>query len=224
MGRYICIEGVKGSGKTTLINGLKTMLDQQGVDWVSVSPTKPAAGFSVLEVVAAKLPRLRTIDRFNEALYAYRSNTTAHLTDWNKSLLIGDRSVITSYVTRWHKYADPHRCINRVNRIEWAIRPPDHVIYLQVDIKTAVTRTQNRKGRAYGKHDETERRIAQNIEAYNALMTGTWPVERIANTRWHVVDGNRAPQFVVDECLELIAHLAPECLHTQVRTNTGLCI
>jgi thymidylate kinase len=210
MGVYICLEGVKGSGKTTLLHGLKIAFDQQDVDWAVVSPTRRVNGLSLMEWVAARMPVSRQLDWFNEYLYAYRSNYAAQHTNWNTALLIGDRSIITSYITRWHRHSDPEQCIQRVNRLEWAIHPPDHVIYLQTDADTALARIHGRAGRTYGKQDETRQRIEQNVEAYNAIMLGTHPIPRLSHTCWHVIDAGQSRDTVLDECIQLIQTIAPE--------------
>jgi thymidylate kinase len=207
---YICLEGVKGCGKTTLLEALKTRLDQLGIHWAAVSPTKATAGFSWVELAAARIPALRRVDRFNEHLYACRSNAAARRADWQAPLVLGDRGIITSYVARWHKWADPERCIRRVDRLERAIRPPDHVIYLQIDIWTALERIQHRHGRAYGRQDETPKRLAENIEAYRALMRGTPPIARLAGARWHVIDAAQSRDAMLTACLALIQRIAPE--------------
>jgi thymidylate kinase len=210
MGCYICLEGVKGCGKTTLLDALRAMLDRQSVDWAAVSPTKACPAFSWAEFAAARVPVLRTIDRFNEYLYACRSNHAARRTNWHTPLLLGDRSIITSYVTRWHKWPDPERCIRRVNRMEWAIRPPDHVIYMQIDIRTALERIQGRRERTYGRQDETPRRLAENIQAYAAIMSGAHPIARLAGTRWHMIDAAQSRDAAYGECLETIQRIAPD--------------
>lgn len=210
MGIYICLEGVKGSGKTTLFSAITAALDRQGIDWAAVSPTRATRGRSLPEFVAACIPALRQVDLFNEYLYACRSNHAARRADWGKALLLGDRSVITSYVTRWHKYPDPERCIQRVNRLETAIHRPDHVIYLQIDLQVALNRIFSRHGRTYGHHDETGRRLVENMEAYNAIRLGSHPIARLAGICWHVIDAGQSREAVFRQCWQMIRRIAPQ--------------
>ena len=46
-------------------------------------------------------PRLKQIDSERQLFYAHRSNHAAEHIDWNADIILGDRSLITSYVCRW---------------------------------------------------------------------------------------------------------------------------
>ncbi len=122
---YVSLEGVKGSGKTTILTLLIQAFQKSGVPFAVVAPTRPVISQRpVIERLATNFQFLRHYDRFNEALYAARSNYVAQHTDWNIPLLIGDRSIVTSYVSRWRKWENnPQLCIRRVDLppIEWTV-------------------------------------------------------------------------------------------------------
>jgi thymidylate kinase len=46
---YICLEGIKGSGKTTAFELLKKKLDERCLSYSVLCPTKPISGFNIRE-------------------------------------------------------------------------------------------------------------------------------------------------------------------------------
>jgi thymidylate kinase len=202
---YICIEGVKCSGKTTLVEGLTTYLTNKGQHFQTANPTRPMPIFSIAEKMSHTFGFLRTIDKWNEYLYALRSNYVGKHTDWECDLIIGDRSIITSYVTRWYKWENPQICINRVNEKESQIHSPDYVIYLQISLETVQERLKQRKNRYYGKFDETPFRLKQALNAYQEIQQ--YPIDRLAKTKWLYINAEQSAEKVLSDCIEIVDNL-----------------
>lgn len=198
---YIALEGVKGSGKSTILKQITDYLLICGQEPVLVEPTR-CTKRNMLEFLAEKIPALRKLDFFSERLYALRSNSAGSLVRSGGNLFLGDRSIVTSYVTRWRKWRTPTACISRVDKLEPVIPAPDHLILLDVSLRTAVQRTTERTGRMYGKQDETPRRLAEAIAAYREVRTA--PIERLKHTNWHLVDANCPVEQVYRQAVEII--------------------
>ena len=145
-GLYVCIEGLDGSGKTTLVETLKKMFIDKNVEVDTISPTKLSDKNHLTEKIFYKSKFLNNNRFLRSILYAHRSNYAAKKVDWGKTLIIGDRSIVISYVIRWGKSMfKKFICKNMVNTMEHRIFAPDHVIFLDAPFDVLKTRIDNRK-------------------------------------------------------------------------------
>lgn len=209
---YIAFEGVKGSGKSTLVEAVRGQLERQGVPFVPVDPTRPLCPAHPLELLA-HVPWLRGWDPFAEQLYQHRSRAHGRrLQQPPHPLVIGDRSVVTTIVTRWSRtwrYGVEgwvQRCLAGAP----TLRPPDHLVWIDVPIDEAVRRCA-RRGRTYGHADEQRTHLERTRAAMEALMRR--PPAPLAGTRWHRLDGTVPPESLRAQALHLIQHLAPGVVH-----------
>ena len=204
---YICLEGLKGCGKSTLLSTAQHFLTAQHVSFGTVAPTQAMpVDRSWLERLSTLVPCLRRHDAWNEYLYAHRARYAAATAHWQRPLLLGDRSIVTSYATRWHKWKDPHRCIARVDQLEAQLPAPDHVILLEVDPVVAWQRAIARR-RTYGQHDEMLPRLLELRDTYQQIAG--FGIPRLAATQWHVLDANQPAPALFQDWLRLMRQLAP---------------
>lgn len=207
---YCVLEGPKGAGKSTALERLRTGLRDHRVAFREVHPTRAGHPLHPLEL-AARLPRLRDLDRFRERLYAYRSNHHAGRVDWHAAhppLVLGDRSIITSLVTRWQRTqqlgVDGH--VHAVRRLEGRIPLPDHVFYLDLPLDVLLDRlAERRPRRAYGRAHEERAHLEQNHRAYAELTTR--PPSGLEGLRWHQIDATLPPPAVAAQVLSTILTL-----------------
>lgn len=219
-GVYVCLEGVKGVGKSTVLSDVKAAYRAQGVAFAEACPTKSIANphppDHLLEYLSSRIPSLRSEDEWNEALYAERSRHVARTVDWSSPLIIGDRSVVTSYVTRWQKYGSAQQTIDRVDQYESEIPAPNVVIELRLSVDVLLKRLQNRE-RFYGKHDETVERLHEQLAAYDDIYaylknrhagerSDVFTMPRLAHTQWHrvEVDPAQTPAQVSRGILDIV--------------------
>lgn len=203
---YIAIEGLKGSGKSTLFERLPQRLRDYGLEVVLLCPTHPLPCDHPLERLAASAP---SDDELRERLYAARSNHHAAQVPSGAQLVLGDRSILTSYATRWHRVCAGQRRlhIERVNRLENRIGLPDHVLFLNVPAEKLLCRLQARIERSYGRHDETPQRLQAALAAYAEMRERRVELGLGAIT-WHDIDAdvrpNRLLARVVVRILEIL--------------------
>jgi thymidylate kinase len=209
---YICLEGLKGSGKSTLLTAAQQLLTAQRVAYGLVALTRavPEAQ-SWPERLSARLPCLRRLDAWNDYLYTCRANHAAAQAEWDQPLVLGDRSIVTSYATRWRKWGSPQRCIARVDSLETQVPAPDHVILLEVEPVVAWQRARER-ARIYGQQDETLQRLTEAREAYEQIPT--FGIARLAATHWHRLDANQTPALVFRDWVRLMRELTPPTIST----------
>lgn len=164
---YIALEGTKGTGKSTLFQQLESALKCDGVEFQTFSPTKPMPIDIWWEQAYAQHA---DNDAYVDALYTARANHHAQLADFNAPLILGDRSILTSFVTRWPN--DPSKIesyIKQVRSMEYAVPIPDLVIYLDLPVDVTLNRLAQRQ-RNYGLFDEQIERLIDTKLAYEAFF------------------------------------------------------
>lgn len=201
-GLYICLEGLKGAGKTTLFEYLVERLEREGVDFAKVSPTRASGTTNLLERMVKSYPALKDNRLMRVFLYAQRSNHASRTADWDRELIIGERSLITSYATKWSK-SPLLRWLNLsiIDVLENQIHPPDYVIYIDVPHDVLRTRIDTRdKERDI---DDTAERLRDNEVAYRRMMNGG-SRSRIDKVRWLTVSGIGEREHVAESVYALI--------------------
>ena len=97
--RYICLEGLDGSGKSTAYEAVLSGLQQKGYRVYGLCPTKSTCRCAdklrcscrSIERPFNRCAALRNSRFFRQFLYAYRSNRAAKEIDWNADVILGDR-------------------------------------------------------------------------------------------------------------------------------------
>ncbi len=160
---YIALEGTKGTGKSTIFSQLEIALQYDGIQFATFSPTKPMPTDLWWEKAYAQYSE---VDQFIEELYHARANHHAKKISFDEPLVLGDRSILTSFVTRWPQESQKlHEYIQHTRAQEYAVPVPDMVIYLDLPIEVTLQRLANRE-RNYGLRDEQIERLIQAKMAY----------------------------------------------------------
>lgn len=193
---YIAIEGVKGVGKTSLIEHLIGSFRSAQL----AAPTRPA-GECLSERVLAALPCLEKLDLFREWVYLQRARHALAVTNWDSPLILGDRSLITALATRWEKWGNPDLCLRRVAQQLPGFPIPDHIIYLDAPTQVITARLAAR-GRTYGRPDEARDRIETTKRAYSEIRsTKSFGLHAI---QWHTLDTDRPLADVIQEARRIL--------------------
>jgi thymidylate kinase len=205
---YIAFEGIKGAGKSTLLDALCARLQAEGVNFCLLTPTRPVPGIHVMEWLA-RWPWLREHDGFRRCLYAWRSNRHAAAVDASCPLVLGDRSVLTSLVTRWPESGDRSAFVSAVRRREHVISWPDRVIYLHLPLSVVEGRL-SRRCRDYGRRDECELRLSAAVRAYGELAADgvVWGLP--SSLVWEWCDAARPAAVVLEEVYGRLRRVCPE--------------
>ncbi|UDM38173.1 AAA family ATPase [Acinetobacter haemolyticus] len=164
---YIALEGTKGTGKSTIFSQLEIALQYDGIQFATFSPTKPMPTDLWWEKAYAQYSE---VDQFIEELYHARANHHAKKISFDEPLVLGDRSILTSFVTRWPQESQKlHEYIQHIRAQEYAVPVPDLVIYLDLPIEVTLQRLANRE-RSYGLRDEQIERLIQAKMAYEEFF------------------------------------------------------
>lgn len=205
---YICLEGLDGSGKTTLYKSILPILKQKGYKVQGICPTQKMCPNNKIEKLFERYQYLYKSKFARMFLFAIRSNYAASNIDWSVDLLLGDRSIITSYICRWTRYDLYNRLLVFVtDMLNYKIPSPNYVIYLDVPPEVLQKRLSYRKKLDI---DETDERSMDMRNAYEVLRKKRAIIKRIENTQWFVVDGNQSIDIVQKEVLQHVLFLLSE--------------
>ncbi len=220
---YIAIEGIKGVGKSTLLDSLCQRLRDEKVKFSVVTPTRVLPYASVIEYFARTFPRLRQLDWFCQRLYTHRANGHARITDWSQPLILGDRSILTSLVTRWpdENSVMQWEYIQQVKARESYMPWPNCVIYLQMSLPAILLRLAQRC-RDYGQQDECIEKLSSAIQAYQTLKYVGEFLGIPENMDWHDVDAQLSPQEVLEYVYTLIKKQCPEAWENKTVNDLAL--
>ena len=190
---YLAIEGIKGSGKSTVFSEVFRQLVSRGYQPARLEPTT-ARRDSLVDRAYDLLGNFCP-NPVIERVYAYRSNRAAREVSRRARLILGQRSILTSYVTRWN-YEDPEAGLRHVDALENRIAIPDHVIFLAIPPESAAERIKMREKRTYGIGDQSLRRLREANHLYRHLM---WQASRysLEKITWHNVDATQRLDDVV---------------------------
>lgn len=193
---YIAIEGLDGSGKSTLFQNIVSKLEEEKISFSECKPTKPLNPDGWLEQIFKRSLFLRNRWLTKAFLYSRRSREAAEKTNWNSPLVLGDRSVITSYVVYRHRFNSKLLAQKWVDTLEPDIPSPDIVLYLRLPIDELNDRKLKR-GKPLDQ-DEVGRRPGQMFEAYEEIRNGSWSISRLSRLRWIDIDASGTIETVKD--------------------------
>jgi len=203
---YIAIEGLKCSGKTVLVNRLEHFLKENNVDFSLIKTTKIGNENSFMEKMYKKYSFLNKSSLSRAIVYARRAYIAVKNTNWNSQLVLGDRSVITSYATRWRKWFNsPKLSILFVNITEYFVPAPDIVIFMQVSMENLQQRI---KARNTIDIDSSSERLHEMNEAYKEISAGNI-IKKIRHVQWIYTDANKKEEDVYND----IGAIILQCLN-----------
>jgi thymidylate kinase len=165
---YIAIEGIKGCGKSTVLQQVFDS-EKRALTNASLFPiTAPMAVLHPLELQFRHCSHRQTNDDFVEQLFIRRAY-------WNQprflqSTIIGDRSIATAIVTRWNKWQDPFYTISKVKNDYSGIMKPDVVVFIDTPVNNARFNISKRKPKLTGKAEEEKGSLEKADTIYKELF------------------------------------------------------
>lgn len=201
---YIALEGLDGTGKSTLFNNLVARLQQEGIPHTTLCPTRMTRPRSIIERLYNFSPRHKKIRFLRRIIFAYRSWCASRLVDKNSKLILGDRSIAGSYAKNWKIiFHSAKLTIGFFNMIEPFVPAPHHILLLQAPPLVIAERL---APRAYVDVDEVPHVQERMDAAYRQMMAG-YPIERLKHTQWTIIDAAQPEQQLTDEVFNLIQEL-----------------
>ncbi len=165
---YIALEGIKGSGKSSIIQNI--MGSPLGRITSLFPITEMAKADTISERMLSAMPELKTDDSFMEKLFLNRAIYNNGKVDIHKPLILGDRSILTAYVTRWEKWKDPGYAIKRIEQQYKNVRKPDVIVFMENTVQKSILNIAGRKQKTTGQQDEKYESLALADSIYRMLL------------------------------------------------------
>lgn len=198
---YIAIEGLDGTGKSTLFNNLCDKLDAANISYSTLCPTRMTRPRSLIERMYNFNNWHKRILWFRRLIYAYRSYCAVKSLNTDVDIILGDRSIAGTYAKSWKVlFGSRSLTVAFFNLAEPFIAAPDYILLLQAPMQVIHTRLQ---GRAYIDADESEASLLKMKDAY-AEISGSYTIHRLRNSQWIPVDADKEQDVLTDEVLAMI--------------------
>jgi dTMP kinase len=204
-GRLVTIEGIDGSGKTTLVAGLEAALTARGV---RPRLLREPGGVEVSERLRAlvKDPSLTVAPRAEALLYAA---ARAQLVDELLAPLLADGTwvLLDRFVDSSLAYQGAGRglgsaAIAAINAFATAGVTPDRTLLLRIDPALA-------RVRAAGRGEAADRLELEADVFFDRIAAAYDELAAAEPARIRVLDATHAPELLVADALEAVADLLP---------------
>lgn len=199
-GIFITIEGNDGSGKTTIINGIKKMLEDKGIHFIQ---TREPGGSEVAEKI-----RQVILDKNNVAMDArteallYAASRRQHIVEViypalnEGKLVLCDRYIDSSLAYQGYARGIGLEEVYKMNQFATEGLLPDLTIYLNVSPQVGIKRKSAQK--------ELDRLERESINFHEHVYQGYQKVVEMFPNRIISIDGERDAQAVIDDTVVII--------------------
>lgn len=202
---YICLEGIKGTGKSSVYEQLKRKIETMELPYTTICPTKPISGFDIREMLTRRFEFLRNNIFWSKWIYSHRSNFSARKAlKEKKPLILGDRSKLTSYVVRRMQGMTWEAAFKVIDKTEKYIPLPDIVVYFQIEPTLAYERIKRRKNHFGNRQDETLEALVVSKIFYEELRENK-TFGHLSNIEWIDVNGQDDPEEIAEQTINIIA-------------------
>ncbi len=204
-GTFITLEGIDGSGKTTLARGISAALIARGVD---VELLREPGGVATAEAIRELVnDPARPIGARAEALLfaAARAQLVEELLEPRLAagaFLLVDRFVDSSLVYQGAGRGLGIAAIAELNRFATGGLIPDRTLLLDLDPELARTRSGDRG-------DMADRFEQESVTFFAGIASAYRELAKAEPTRVRVLDASRPPERLVADALAEIADLLP---------------
>lgn len=200
MKAFITIEGNDGSGKSTVIEGLKKVFYERGIDTVF---TREPGGSAIAEQIRQIIldPNNTAMDDKTEALL-YAASRRQHLTETvipaleQNKLVICDRFIDSSLAYQGHARGIGIEEVYNMNMFATSGMLPDLTLYILVAPEVGLARKTHQK--------ELDRLELEANSFHETVYQGYLKIAKMFPERVVLINGEASKEEVLKETLEVI--------------------
>ena len=200
MKAFITIEGNDGSGKSTVIEGLKKVFNERGIDTVF---TREPGGSAIAEQIRQIIldPNNTAMDDKTEALL-YAASRRQHLTETvipaleQNKLVICDRFIDSSLAYQGHARGIGIEEVYNMNMFATSGMLPDLTLYILVAPEVGLARKTHQK--------ELDRLELEANSFHETVYQGYLKIAKMFPERVVLINGEASKEEVLKETLEVI--------------------
>lgn len=205
---FISLEGIEGSGKSTLSRGLGERLRKEGR---TVCLTREPGGSELGKKVRALLLDSTQQVEPRAELFLFLADRAQHVAQVIRPALLAGQIVICDrYIDSTLVYQGLGRnlhtgdiSLRALNHLAVDALWPDLTLVLDIDVPTGLSRARGRL-QASGATQREGRFEAENDRFHEIVRQGFLQAAQAEPQRFHVVDATRKPEELVEETLRLV--------------------
>ncbi len=200
--KFITFEGPEGSGKTSVITGIKAYFDQQQIDYIT---TREPGGIRIAEEIRSIILNKDNIemDAHAEALL-FAASRGQHFyekikpaLDQNK-VIICDRFIDSSLAYQGHARGLGIDEVYNINKFAIGNILPDLTIFIDVPPSVGLQRVFSNDDR------KVDRLDLETLEFHNLVYEGYMLIAKRFSNRFKIVDGTQSIEDVIKDTIKVI--------------------
>lgn len=207
MGLFIAIEGIEGSGKSSLIGGLRDALDSRGVALhCTREPGATALGLTIRSLLLA--PQEQKINPIAEVLlfFADRAQHVAEVIKPNLergSWVLCDRFSYSTLAYQGYGRGLNLETLLQISEFTTQGIAPDLVVLLDLPAEIGLARAKQRST-TVGQENSWTRFEAEELSFHTRIRDGFLQLASKDPERWLVVDAQQSPEHILESVLKKI--------------------
>lgn len=201
-GMFITFEGPEGAGKTTILNKLKDILQEQGY---KVLQTREPGGISISEQIREVLLNKENgaMDERTEALL-YAAARRQHLVEKvlpaleEGTMVLCDRFIDSSLAYQGYARGLGVDAVYQINRFAIGETMPNLTLYFDIDPKEGLARIQANEDREVNRLDMEKLSFHEKVREGYLMLVDRFP------ERMKVVEASASIEMVLEKSLAII--------------------
>lgn len=200
-GKFITLEGPDGSGKTSVMDGIKKFLDSNNINYIT---TREPGGVKIAESIRDVILDVENteMDPHSEALL-YAASRSQHFHQKvvpaleQGTVVICDRFIDSSLAYQGHARGLGIDEVYEINKFGIGNKLPDATIFIDVPPSVGLKRLSGRERIA-------DRLDLEDLSFHERVYEGYMIISNKYSDRFKVIDGTQSKEKVIEDAIEII--------------------
>lgn len=200
-GKFITFEGPEGSGKTSVINGIKEYLDNEKINYIT---TREPGGIKIAEEIRdIILDKDNTEMDANAEALLFAASRSQHFSEKvvpaleAGKVVLCDRFVDSSLAYQGHARGLGIDKVYEINKFAIGNKLPDVTIFIDVPPSVGLNRV-------FSNTRKVDRLDLEDISFHELVYEGYMIIAEKYKERFKIVDGTQSKEKVIEDTIEII--------------------